>query len=168
MWSRVATKLRRSSIFEDFCPKIHLRLRLRSISRCWRIFEASKIWSRRFRRFLGKIYILLAKFVEQIPKNMYIAWKKLTIISIKKFCFSSIRFFSRDRHRDISRWQKFTIYLWKSSYLWRYSKNLQSSNIFEEFLNLRRIFVFVFGPFSESEDSSSSYLVHFQSSLQLC
>ena len=41
--------------FEDFCPKIHLRLRLRFIFRCRRIFEASKILSRRLRRFFGKI-----------------------------------------------------------------------------------------------------------------
>ena len=42
--------------FEDFCPKIHLRLHLRFIFRCRRIFEASKILGRRLRRFFGKIY----------------------------------------------------------------------------------------------------------------
>ena len=41
--------------FEDFCPKIHLRLHLRFIFRCRRIFEASKILGRRLRRFFGKI-----------------------------------------------------------------------------------------------------------------
>ena len=30
--------------FKDSCPKIHLRLHLRFIFRCWRIFEASKIF----------------------------------------------------------------------------------------------------------------------------
>ena len=62
--------------------------------------------------------------------------------------------------------RKFFIFLWKSSYLRRSSKNLQSSKIFEEILNWRRFFVFVFGLFSETEESSYSSSVHFQSSLQ--
>ena len=84
--NRVAMKLQRSKIFY-FYQKIHLHLRLWSISRCQRIFEAFKIWSRSFQRFFGKIYILLGKIVQQIHKNMYIAWKNVTIISIKEILF---------------------------------------------------------------------------------
>ena len=44
----------RSSFLKVFWPKIHLCLRLWSISNCQRISEALKILGRRFQRFLGK------------------------------------------------------------------------------------------------------------------
>ena len=40
----VATKLRRSSFFEDFWSKIHLRLRIWSISNCQRIFKLTRFF----------------------------------------------------------------------------------------------------------------------------
>ena len=57
-------------------------------------------------------------------------------------------------------------FFWKSSVLRISSKKFLSSKFFEDFSKFRRIFIFVFGLFSRSEDSSSS--VHFQSSLQHC
>ena len=61
----------------------------------------------------------------------------------------------------------FSFICWqKSSILRISSKKFLSSKVFEDFSKFRRIFIFVFGLFSKSEDSSSS--VHFQSSLQHC
>ena len=57
-------------------------------------------------------------------------------------------------------------FFWKSSVLRISSKKFLSSKVFEDFSKFRRIFVFVFGLFSEPEDSSSSSSVHFWSSLQ--
>ena len=41
-----------------------------------------------------------------------------------------------------------------------------SLKIFKEYLNYWRFFVFIFGQFSDTKESSYSSLVHFQSSLQ--
>ena len=63
----------------------------------------------------------------------------------------------------------FSFICWqKSSILRISSKKFLSSKVFEDFSKFRRIFVFVFGLFSEPEDSSSSSSVHFWSSLQHC
>ena len=67
----VATKLRRSSFFEDFWPKIHLRLRLRPISKSWRIFKASKILGQRLQRFFGKIQQYFGQNCLKKFRNMY-------------------------------------------------------------------------------------------------
>ena len=56
------------------------------------------------------------------------------------------------------------IYWQKSLNLRISSKKFSSLKVFEDFSKFRRIFVFVFGLFSEPEDSS----VHFWSSLQHC
>ena len=63
----VATKLRRSSFFEDFWPKIHLRLR--PISKSRRIFEASKILGWRFQRFFRKICFCWRNFGWEMEEN---------------------------------------------------------------------------------------------------
>ena len=61
----------------------------------------------------------------------------------------------------------FSFIFWqKSSILRISSKKFLSSKVFEDFSKFRRIFIFVFGLFSEPEDSSSSSSVHFWSSLQ--
>ena len=61
----------------------------------------------------------------------------------------------------------FSFICWqKSSILRISSKKFLSSKVFEDFSKFRRIFVF--GLFSEPEDSSSSSSVHFWSSLQHC
>ena len=143
-----ATKLRRYSIFKDFCPKIHLCLRLRSISKCWRIFEALKIWSR---RFLGKIYILLEKIVQQIPKNMYIAWKNVTIISIKEILFfiHKVLFQRRtQRHFEMAKIDHFPL------------KIFVSSKIFKEFA--------IFKYLQRILDLLKNLLIHLWSIFNLC
>ena len=68
----VATKLRRSSFFKDFWPKTHLRLR--PISKSRRIFEASKILGRRFRRYFRKNHLLLKKFWGKMEENRSVFW----------------------------------------------------------------------------------------------
>ena len=61
----------------------------------------------------------------------------------------------------------FSFICWqKSSILRISSKKFLSSKVFEDFSKFQRIFIFVFGLFSEPEDSSSSSSVHFWSSLQ--
>ena len=112
------------------------------------IFEALKILGQRKKKFCTFLKTLNFNFPHIILSST--AGKSCSSCCLKE------NFYQR----------KFFIFLWKSSYLRRSSKNLQSSKIFEEILNWRRFFVFVFGLFSETEESSYSSSVHFQSSLQ--
>ena len=168
----IATKLRRSSFFEDFLPKIHLRLRLRPTSKSRRIFEASKILCRRFRRFYAedskdfweKNHLLLKKFWGKMEENRSIFWIK---IKIKKtfWCPKFLKWSTSSEF--FSQYILFKLRIFLSIIL----KIFGSSNIFKEIpifeglrrffkipknlrLRLRsifeilRFFVFVFGPFS--------------------
>ena len=53
------------------------------------------------------------------------------------------------------------IHLCLHLYIQRYSKNMETLKFLKEFLNWQRFFIFMFGPFSKTKESSYSSLVHF-------